>query len=845
MSLTDIIKWTFVRRPLLAIAAASCLILTSRAMAMADTPEIEPNESKGAATVASNGGAGLVSLDTLSGTTKGSGGVGELSVDYFRVLTAGSPVSVYQYQLILTSATPGHTLTLRGRSQALGIVDVASDITFQIGAISSPGNPQDSRMIKWYGFGLSEEVYISVAGTAGTTAPYSVQLKRTVVVPTVLAGTVYEGTVVTSRGAGNFNDIDLWIYNSSPASIPGYGNDQPNTLSRTYTPGVYYIAISDANVGNNLASPVDDTFRNGNVLDFDKSIACASPAVNLNMAAKAVSAAGSASGGGTKSNPFDILWYCFNVVPNSILTVPQGSAEASPLIATNCGEDEICFEVSAVRGTNPTSSNLTVTMNLVAIGGPSSVTLVDDGIGCDRRSGDNIFVVRFTIPSFAAPGIYTLPFVIRDEQGRSFQGVLQNFRVLECQLGRPPNDECLDATLVGSLPASFAGYTINANLDSSPDCTPGGDPQSNGVWYKFTGNGRRVTAKTCAGRPYFDSVINVYCGADGCQRLQCVATGDDECGPRSMVTWCTEFGAPYFILVRGKLANDQGTFVLDISDNGTICTDAVACLPRGACCIDAECVQTTRPICNLLGGTYLGDDQPCTVVVASTLYTSAHLFPVAIPDGLASGTSVSITIPPTSNTVSTLVVGVGLEHTRIGDLTAELIHNSTTVTLLSRVGRTGSGVGDTSNVNGEYCFVIGAQDLWARAAALGDAQTVPPGFFSPSRATDGAAPTPDLSIFNGVNFTGIWTLRVRDTERGDIGRISSFKLKALSDRDVCNPCSPCAADYNQDGGVDGDDVAAFFLDWQVAQPCADVNRDGGIDGADVELFFLTWTSGGC
>jgi hypothetical protein len=58
-------------------------------------------------------------------------------------------------------------------------------------------------------------------------------------------------------------------------------------------------------------------------------------------------------------------------------------------------------------------------------------------------------------------------------------------------------------------------------------------------------------------------------------------------------------------------------------------------------------------------------------------------------------------------------------------------------------------------------------------------------------------------------------------------------------------CPPCAADYNNDGGVDGADVESFFLAWEDAQTCADVNEDGGIDGADVEFFFVAWENGGC
>jgi hypothetical protein len=55
----------------------------------------------------------------------------------------------------------------------------------------------------------------------------------------------------------------------------------------------------------------------------------------------------------------------------------------------------------------------------------------------------------------------------------------------------------------------------------------------------------------------------------------------------------------------------------------------------------------------------------------------------------------------------------------------------------------------------------------------------------------------------------------------------------------------CPADFNQDGGVDGADVSAFFDEWEAGNSDADVNRDGGVDGADVDVFFSAWESGGC
>jgi uncharacterized membrane protein len=59
------------------------------------------------------------------------------------------------------------------------------------------------------------------------------------------------------------------------------------------------------------------------------------------------------------------------------------------------------------------------------------------------------------------------------------------------------------------------------------------------------------------------------------------------------------------------------------------------------------------------------------------------------------------------------------------------------------------------------------------------------------------------------------------------------------------PPPRCIADFNQDGGVDGQDVAAFIQTWEAGEAAADVNRDGGVDGSDVPEFFIVWEAGGC
>ena len=54
---------------------------------------------------------------------------------------------------------------------------------------------------------------------------------------------------------------------------------------------------------------------------------------------------------------------------------------------------------------------------------------------------------------------------------------------------------------------------------------------------------------------------------------------------------------------------------------------------------------------------------------------------------------------------------------------------------------------------------------------------------------------------------------------------------------------PETADFNGDGGVDGDDLGAFLEAYYDGSPWADVNYNGGVDSSDVEAFYDLWSNG--
>ncbi|MEI2420613.1 hypothetical protein V6O07_10100, partial [Arthrospira platensis SPKY2] len=70
------------------------------------------------------------------------------------------------------------------------------------------------------------------------------------------------------------------------------------------------------------------------------------------------------------------------------------------------------------------------------------------------------------------------------------------------------------------------------------------------MWYTFTGTGQEITADLC--NSSFDTKIWIFEGGD-CSNLICVGGNDDftGCGLQSQITWESQAGVEYFIVVGG------------------------------------------------------------------------------------------------------------------------------------------------------------------------------------------------------------------------------------------------------------------------------------------------------
>ena len=738
------------------------------------------------------------------------------------------------------------------------------------------------RTIQWYGFGKQEELYVRVNGGTTTTGPYSAVLECIPVIPTAISDTILEGSLTIKEGPLSSADTDFWVYNSNLDAIATYGHDDEDAtgLVRPFTPGTYYIPWANWNTANNQGSPTDDTYRTANVLDFPNVVANSSSTNITNNDLNIIHSAGTAAQALTRPSPFDVNWVSFLVSPVLTPTNPSCMAGAAPAIVRNDGvSNTTTLTVVVTPGNNPPSVTHTVDADLSAFGVIPVPAPFTEG-------PPNTFTYNLTVPPGTLAGAYTITTTVRETAPMSRQSTCTaTLNVINTPTGQcctsdgcqvltetacatamgiyggdntsctacacavaPLNDTCDTAELIVANDVR-SGSTCLASAETSlPTCGQGGLVTTGSVWYKVIGTGNTMTASLCGAVTNYDSKMSVYCG-DCMTGFTCVDGDDDDCpNNSSIVTFCTQNTATYYIVVHG-FSTGRGNFQLALTDDGAPCTATVRCVATGACCLSASssCVVTTQADCMAQGGSYLGDASACQTIVTAQ-FVSADAFPIAIPDsvgGLPGSASSTIVIGPDNGDVNALSVKVGLTHTWVGDLIVTLTNGVHTVDLMRRVGTTPTaGAGDSSNLGGNYIFFdTAAGNMWAVAASLDTAGIIPGGEYFASDATGALSP---LAAFDGDPFEGTWTLTVSDNAGADIGTITSFCLNVFPDPIVtenCSFCPPCAADYNQDGGVTGDDVGAFFDDFENGRACADVNEDGGITGEDVERFFMDFEAG--
>jgi endonuclease G len=101
-------------------------------------------------------------------------------------------------------------------------------------------------------------------------------------------------------------------------------------------------------------------------------------------------------------------------------TNPTGVGLAKPTVLLP--GDPTLITVTVTPGSNPTSTGLSVSGDLSAIGGSAAQQFFDNGANGDVSAGDNVFSYSATVSMATASGSKTIPFSITDAQSRSGSG---------------------------------------------------------------------------------------------------------------------------------------------------------------------------------------------------------------------------------------------------------------------------------------------------------------------------------------------------------------------------------------------------------------------------------------
>ncbi|HEX5733922.1 MAG TPA: lamin tail domain-containing protein [Blastocatellia bacterium] len=109
-----------------------------------------------------------------------------------------------------------------------------------------------------------------------------------------------------------------------------------------------------------------------------------------------------------------------SVTSNAGPTDPTGVGAADPASVIPGGTT--LLTVTVTPGANPTSTGITVTGDLTAIGGLAAQPFFDNGTNGDETLGDNIFSFEATVANSTTTGLKMLPFTVADAEMRSSSG---------------------------------------------------------------------------------------------------------------------------------------------------------------------------------------------------------------------------------------------------------------------------------------------------------------------------------------------------------------------------------------------------------------------------------------
>ncbi|MDA3911127.1 MAG: hypothetical protein PF448_07210, partial [Bacteroidales bacterium] len=218
----------------------------------------------------------------------------------------------------------------------------------------------------------------------------------------------------------------------------------------------------------------------------------------------------------------------------------------------------------------------------------------------------------------------------------------------------PPNDDCADATNIGSLPYN-SGVMNNICATTDVPAGIGCGTFGKNVWFEVTGTGNLMGASTVNPGTDFDTELHIFSGS--CDSLTEITCNDDAVGLQSTATWCSNSGTTYYISV-GYYYNissgGEGNYELTVIDYPVSSPTGISASPS-AICNGGNTVLSASPGNNgnqiywytgSCGGSFIGSGNSLTVSPTSTTTYYARTYNSACGNFSSSCASVTVIVNP-------------------------------------------------------------------------------------------------------------------------------------------------------------------------------------------------------
>ncbi|MBA4312779.1 MAG: hypothetical protein C0417_09135 [Chlorobiaceae bacterium] len=440
---------------------------------------------------------------TLSPSTLPSGMV---SSAYNQTITASGGTAPYSFSVTSGSLPSGLSLTslgvLSGTPSSSGTYNftvTASDASLCIGTLPYSvvinSNPGNTIVLTTLGTAYTQDFNTLASSGTSSAMPTGWMFTET--------GSNANTTYTAGNGSGTAGDSYSFGTTSSSdramgallssTLVPVYGGSFTNSTGSTiisltisYTGEEWRLGATGRTdtiqfqLSTNATSLTTGTYARYSSFDFATPITSGTiGAFDGNSSANRRTITGSINGLNiTDGSTFFIKWTDKDVtgaddglaVDDFSLTPSATLLPTNPVIAGNANPSTVFIEdatllTSAVTpGTNPASSNLTVTGDLSAIGGSSTQQFYDDGTNGDVATGDNVFSFQASVPTGTSIGLKQLPLVVSDAQSRSGVDTIDiNVAEFVC-----PTITLTPTSLSNGIQNNYYNQTITATGGVSP-----------------------------------------------------------------------------------------------------------------------------------------------------------------------------------------------------------------------------------------------------------------------------------------------------------------------------------------------------------------------------------------